>query len=1412
MKRSIAFILALGVSAPLGAATLTVDPAGFGDAVEILHAVGAARDGDVVLVKAGDYALRAPLRFNGRSIALRSESGPESTTIRLAAGAAAASVVVFDGGEGPGAVLEGFTIQGGAGESSCGACPRRGGGIACFGASPTLRNLVLAGNRADFGGGIFLGAGAAPAIEGCVFEGNQADAGGGLFVESEGAPILRACTFRGNAATVGGGACLVDGSAALLEDCVLDKNRAEEGGGIASDGARPVLRGCRIDGNIADYGGGIHAGGNSSVRIERCSIVQNEAAWNGGGLYADLSGASIEGSRIAGNAASTGGGVYLHLAEPVEIRNCTIADNSGAGAGGVYLKHSTPEFDHVTIAGNLGIAIDMVYEQGADGALPTFRSCIVDGHVPGRASFSCVAGVVEDGGGNIGDNPRFCNWQGPAEVFVDASKSGAGDGSAERPFAGLAEALLKIYALAADSPCLRGGEGGTPMGAENGTCDAPGAQGRVVHLAPGAYPMRGLSLKDGVSVRGAGPEKTMLVGSVVGLASGAFLEGLTVTGGGGVIVGPSAHPELRRCWIVHNESRGNESAGVWVAENAGVTLDDCVIANNAGAGVWGGHRSPVTLRHCTVTANLGAGVLAHRATIDSSIVWKNAGTAIALHSQTPSAAVTRSCIEGGWSGAGNTGEDPRFCGWTRAEVLVDAAAPAGGDGSAERPFRDLDAALDLGDFKLSLQAGSPCLGTGSGGSDMGAALGLCDAPGSPTRALRLAPGTHRIATQFLKSGTSLRGSGQEHTIIEGTLRGLASGVEVADLTVHGGVGDAMVIPAGARPVIRRSTASRSVVDPRTGSGGRGIVCEDGSAPILEDCTIAFNEIAGVYCAGASPVLRSCLLTRNGPQPGSGGRVDDAAFLCVGDAARPRLERCLVVENYGLWTIFGGDRSVLDLIGCTIADNQGEAGLLVGAGAVASLKDCIVWGNAGGSFLRPRDDLGRQGSIAALYSDVEGAWPGVGNISSDPRFCGWRQENVVVDARAADGGDGSAARPYRSPAAALAPGAYRYSLSADSPCLGAGEGGADLGALADACAVPASPELRVVLRPGTYGAEDLVFFHRVRVEGTGAEATVVQGSISGVGSGSTLARLTVEPGADDIFRWQPVGVLLRAGESALLDHVTVRGFSIGIECSSSDAEISGCTLTQNGVGLRCDGGSPSLTNCRIFANNAGVICSSPSTPSLRHCTIAFNTSGILSWSGDGTGPALVNSILWGNDLGIYGPAVSRHSIAQPTPEVALWPGEGNLNVDPLFADPRRGDFRLRPESPARDAGLADGAPAFDIDGRPRPCGSGVDLGAYEYCGEEPPPARFRRGDANASAIVDLADAVFTLNHLFLGGPAAACAGAADANDSGAVDIADASFTLSWLFLGGPDPPPPGPAACGVDGTPDALDCPEAAACP
>jgi len=82
--------------------------------------------------------------------------------------------------------------------------------------------------------------------------------------------------------------------------------------------------------------------------------------------------------------------------------------------------------------------------------------------------------------------------------------------------------------------------------------------------------------------------------------------------------------------------------------------------------------------------------------------------------------------------------------------------------------------------------------------------------------------------------------------------------------------------------------------------------------------------------------------------------------------------------------------------------------------------------------------------------------------------------------------------------------------------------------------------------------------------------------------------------------------------------------------------------------------------------------------------------------------------------------------------------------------------------------------------------------------------FIRGDANQDQGLDIGDAVTILAYLFSGGSDGGCLSTIDANDDGANNVADAVTVLEHLFSSGGPIAAPFPG-CGVDPTPDALEC-------
>ena len=105
---------------------------------------------------------------------------------------------------------------------------------------------------------------------------------------------------------------------------------------------------------------------------------------------------------------------------------------------------------------------------------------------------------------------------------------------------------------------------------------------------------------------------------------------------------------------------------------------------------------------------------------------------------------------------------------------------------------------------------------------------------------------------------------------------------------------------------------------------------------------------------------------------------------------------------------------------------------------------------------------------------------------------------------------------------------------------------------------------------------------------------------------------------------------------------------------------------------------------------------------------------------------------------------------------------------------------------------------------------VDRNGVEGCGVTcsiDRGARFRRGDANRDARVNVSDPIATLDYLFRGG-SLTCEDAADFDDDGQNNITDAIGILRFLFEPGEKPPVPPPFATeGLDPTLDGLTCEE-----
>lgn len=243
---------------PAHATVIHVDVEGGGDHATIGPAVGAAAEGDTVLVAPGVY--RDPsdynIDFSSKNLTLASEAGPATTIIDCEL---LDRAFIFHSGETPSCIIDGFTIVNGR--------AIRGGGMYIEGSSPTLRNLLFSQNEAT-SGGLYCIDGSAPTVYSCTFDGNDAwIQGEGLFCYGGSSPNVERCAFVNNAA-------------------------GRKGGGAFAAGSFPVFTVCTFDGNsvaLSDEiyeGGAIHCTESSVLELRSSTLVLNRASY-GGGIYFD---------------------------------------------------------------------------------------------------------------------------------------------------------------------------------------------------------------------------------------------------------------------------------------------------------------------------------------------------------------------------------------------------------------------------------------------------------------------------------------------------------------------------------------------------------------------------------------------------------------------------------------------------------------------------------------------------------------------------------------------------------------------------------------------------------------------------------------------------------------------------------------------------------------------------------------------------------------------------------------------------------------------------------------------------------------------------------------------------------------------------------------------------------------------
>ncbi|KPL01561.1 MAG: hypothetical protein AMJ90_07690 [candidate division Zixibacteria bacterium SM23_73_2] len=512
------------------------------DSSTIQAGINGAVNGDTVLVAPGTYYEH--INFIGKAILVKSQAGPESTTITKAQDGL--SIVIFTSGEDTSSILDGFTVTGAHNVF-------QGGGIKCQNSSPRIKNNIIRENKTRS-----LGHGA------------------GIFCHS-GHPVLE-------------------------ENVILSNQALFCGGGIFLGNCDALIRNNLIALNQAANGAGIHLLHCKGTKIENNLILKNSTSSHGGGvLVAGQEGYNnkVINNTIVKNGAAYGGGICIYYTGSSTVLNNIVVD-SDSGAG-IYLEESTtPLIGYNDVWNNNPSNYEGVNpSQGCISADPLFCDSEAENFYLNLISPCVGAG---QGGVDMGAFGMGCHLlPGILHVSITGDDS-TGNGTQDNPFRtiqkGIDEAIEGDTILAVSGTyyenitfkgkhiCVASGFifDLDPYSIKSTIIDA-GGSGMVVSCTTGEDSnsiIQGFTIQNGRAGSGAGPGVWCKNSSPT--IKHNILRSNTILDDGGVIHCNSSSPEIIGNIIYDNFSYWVEAptwgAGIYCINNSSPKITNNTIAYN----------------------------------------------------------------------------------------------------------------------------------------------------------------------------------------------------------------------------------------------------------------------------------------------------------------------------------------------------------------------------------------------------------------------------------------------------------------------------------------------------------------------------------------------------------------------------------------------------------------------------------------------------------------------------------------------------------------------------------------------------------------------------------------------------------------------------------------------------------------
>ena len=424
----------------------------------------------------------------------------------------------------------------------------------------------------------------------------------------------------------------------------------------------------------------------------------------------------------------------------------------------------------------------------------------------------------------------------------------------------------------------------------------------------------------------------------------------------------------------------------------------------------------------------------------------------------------------------------------------------------------------------------------------------------------------------------------------------------------------------------------------SGGYGAGIGLIRGSDAKIVNCTINrnvgyYNSYgAGVYCRQSGALLVNCDISFNRAR----GNINGGGIYCGGSSTNVVLEQCIISNNTAEagGGIFASSPAYVRVTNCTIADNSREG--IRSDGSNIAIRNSIVWYNDGAAVVLNNP----ASSSPVLYSNIQGYYPGQGNIDANPLFV------------SASGNDYHLRSGFNS--------GQITDWSNHSPCIDAGDPQDNV----DSEPFPNGNRINMGAYGGTTQASKStgpLIFH--------VDASRGRKFNSGLSRSSSFATI------QDAVNWAIDGDTVMVWPGVYQEAVFVSGKAITIQSADDAAVVMApahdpiAFTFQFAESLRCVLRNFVITNC----GETAILCHSAS-PELTNLTIVDNQFGITAY--EGSNPSITNCIFWNNESGDLEQCRARYSCLG-----SLGPGDqerGNISKDPMFANPANGDYHLQSE--------------------------------------------------------------------------------------------------------------------------------------